>query len=129
MTGIPKKQLHTWSQRGAIENAKNTHKSIRNTLNKYEDWPEGIDYEVYLQGSYKNHTNIRGDSDVDLVVQLNSTFYKDLLDLSPQEVSLYEQEFSNASYNWPDFRRDVIHALQNYYSQEIISEGTKTLKL
>jgi hypothetical protein len=129
MSGIPKSQLNTWSHRGALENAKNTHKSIRNALDEYQDWPEDIEYDVYLQGSYKNHTNIRRDSDVDLVVQLNSTFNKDISALSHQEVALYEQAYDDATYLWSDFRRDVLRALQGYYGQDIVGEGKKTLKL
>ena len=30
--------------------------------------------DIYLQGSYRNNTNIFGSSDVDIVVQSNATF-------------------------------------------------------
>jgi len=129
MTGIPLSQLQTWSTRGPLENAKNTHKSIRNALKAYQDWPNNIEYTVYLQGSYKNKTNIDGDSDVDLVAQLSSTYYRDLSELSPHEESLYKAVHPEASYNWPDFRRDIIRALQNYYDDDIVEAGRKTLKL
>ena len=74
---IPESQLKTWSHRGAVRTAKQTHESIRKALEAY-NWPSEAQYEVYLQGSYKNYTNIRGDSDVDVVVQLNSTFSHNL---------------------------------------------------
>ena len=78
---IPESQLETWSHQGAVTTAKQTHESIRKALNPHT-WPTGVKYEVYLQGSYKNTTNIRGDSDVDVVAQLNSTFQHDLSELS-----------------------------------------------
>ncbi|HPC63780.1 MAG TPA: nucleotidyltransferase, partial [Anaerohalosphaeraceae bacterium] len=79
---IPESQLETWAKQGAITTAKSTADSVKNALNSYNNWPNGIDFEVYLQGSYKNDTNIRGDSDVDIVAQLNSTFYSNLSVLS-----------------------------------------------
>ena len=42
-------------------------------------------YVSYLQGSYRNDTNIRGDSDVDLVLELNSVFKHDASVLSEYE--------------------------------------------
>jgi tRNA nucleotidyltransferase (CCA-adding enzyme) len=76
--GIPESQLQTWSHQGAVTTAKTTHESIRNALAANTSPIRDKSYEVYLQGSYKNTTNIRGDSDVDVVAQLNSTFQDDL---------------------------------------------------
>ena len=121
---IPESQLETWSHQGAITTAKATADSIKNALNVYNNWPEVIDFEVYLQGSYKNDTNIRSDSDVDVVAQLNSTFYSNLLEEQKRLLGL-----SPASYRWSDFRVDAIRALKNYYGQSFITEGNKSLKV
>lgn len=120
---IPESQLETWSHQGAITTAKATADSIKNALNAYNDWPDEIDFEVYLQGSYKNDTNIRGDSDVDVVAQLNS-FYSNLSEDQKGNLGL-----SPASYGWTDFRTDVLKALKNYYGQSFITEGNKSLKI
>lgn len=61
---ISETQLTSWSNQGAITNSINMHTYIRNALAAHT-WPAGMKYEVYLQGSYPNPTNIRGDSDVD----------------------------------------------------------------
>jgi len=120
---IPESQLETWSKRGAVETAERTHKSIRAALEAY-NWPSGVQYEVYLQGSYKNHTNIRGDSDVDVVVQLNSTLLENL------PVNLKRQfRFRDASYGWEEFRSDVLKALRNHYGPGQVREGRKSLKV
>ncbi|WP_326683104.1 hypothetical protein OHB31_00075 [Streptomyces microflavus] len=37
----------------------------------------GVDIHVEAKGSYPNNTNVRGDSDVDIKVQLNECFYYD----------------------------------------------------
>jgi hypothetical protein len=66
--GIPESRLEVWSNQGAIATAKATHESIRKALNadtsplKQKGLVEGRDSEIYLQGSYKNTANIRGDS-------------------------------------------------------------------
>jgi len=121
---IPETQLETWANQGAITTAKSTADSIKNALNSSADWPDGIDFEVYLQGSYKNDTNIRGDSDVDVIAQLNSTFYsnpsedhKGILDLTP------------ATYSLLNFKTDVLKILKKYYGQSQIVEGNKSIKI
>jgi hypothetical protein len=121
--GIPESQLETWSHQGAINTAKATHESIRNALNSYK-LPDGVDFEVYLQGSYKNDTNIRGDMDVDLAVQINSTFYCNLSEEQKRYLGL-----SPASYEWNDFRSDVLSALKDYYGLLTITEGNKSIKV
>jgi hypothetical protein len=120
---IPESQLETWSHIGAVTTAKQTHESVRNALKAY-DWPIDVQYEVYLQGSYKNNTNIRGDSDVDIVVQLNSTL---LTNLSEDWKRYFG--FISATYGWEEFRSDTLRALRNYYGHLKVSEGKKALKL
>jgi len=88
-----------------------------------------VRHEVYLQGSYKNSTNIRGDSDVDIVVQLNSTFRSDTSALPLEEGTAYSLAFDDATYDWFAFRRDVLEALRNYYGSALVSEGNKAIKL
>ncbi len=119
---IPESQLETWANRGAITTAKATADSIKKALNSYG--PDGVSFEIYLQGSYKNTTNIRGDSDVDVVAQLNSTFYSNLSEDQKRILRI-----APASYGWPDFRVDILKALENYYGRNEIIKGNKTLKL
>lgn len=121
---IPESQLETWANQGAITTAKSTADSIKNALNSYTDWPDGIDFEVYLQGSYKNDTNIRGDSDVDVTAQLNSTFYSNLSEDQKNILSL-----TPASYSLPNFRANVLKILKDYYGQSQIIEGNKSIKI
>ncbi len=121
---ISEEQLKIWSHQGAITTAKATADSVKNALSNYEFLPDGIKFEVYLQGSYKNDTNIRGDSDVDIIAQLNPIFYSNL--------SKNEKEYlgiKSASYHWNDFRVDVLNTLKQYYGSANIKEGNKSLKI
>ena len=94
---IPESQLKTWAHQGAVATAKATHESIRNALTASASPIQDKNFEIYLQGSYKNSTNIRGNSDVDIVVQLTSTFQRDLSALSAPEIALYPASYDNAT--------------------------------
>jgi hypothetical protein len=74
---VPESQLQTWSNQGAITTAQSTHTSIRNALSAY-NWPVDVSYNIYLQGSYRNSTNFRGDSDEDVIVEVTSVYWSNL---------------------------------------------------
>ncbi|QQS16039.1 MAG: nucleotidyltransferase [Candidatus Moraniibacteriota bacterium] len=132
--GIPFSQLETWANQGATVSAKATHESIRCGLT-HEKSPvksliESGKAKVYLQGSYKNSTNIRADSDVDVVVELTMTFGHNAHELPPEQKSAHDLAYSNATYDWHEFRRDVIKALTLYYgASSIDTTGNKSIKL
>ena len=70
--GIPESRLSKWSDHGSQDASKRTHETIRKVLDQYPPLSE-VKYDVRLQGSYSNKTNIQGDSDVDVVLELQST--------------------------------------------------------
>jgi len=127
--GIPEDQLNRWSQQGVQTTAKATHENIRTALSADSSSVKGKDNEFFLQGSYKNDTNIRGDSDVDAVVKLNSTFYSNKNELSEEEQQLHKSTYRDATYGWNDFRNDVLASLRSYYGSSIITEGNKSIKV
>ena len=127
-------QLRTWSQAPESEYIKHTHEEIRDALNNSSVLNArkrelNIDFEVYLQGSYKNSTNIRVDSDVDVVVQLDSTFRSGTSKLQPEEKKLYDQTFPNSNYSWSDFQNDVHSALSSHFGSTLVKRGDKSIKL
>jgi tRNA nucleotidyltransferase (CCA-adding enzyme) len=83
-------QLQTWSNKGALTTSINAHESIRNALLSDNSPIKGKNMDFYLQGSYKNDTNVRGDSDVDVVIQLKDPFYRDISQLTTEQQSLYQ---------------------------------------
>ena len=89
---IPESQLSTWSHHGAQDSSKRTHEAIRSVLNAHA-WPHGMTYNFYLQGSYRNDTNIRGDSDVDVVLELTSSLKLDTDLLSPFDQNVLLESF------------------------------------
>ena len=102
---------------------------IRKALEKNSEVLLDYECEVYLQGSYANRTNIRKDSDVDVVVQLNSTFYYDIFKLTQEQKRHYNETFFDATNEWTDFRRDVIAALMREFGPKLVRPGNKSIKV
>lgn len=121
---IPESQLATWSSLGAQKGSADTYASIKIALEAHR-WPNNMTYTVYLQGSYPNHTNIRGDSDVDIVVETNSLFYHDVPDFQRVNYGLT----TPGTFSWQDFRDEVQKALSNHYGSPIVTRGNKCIKV
>ena len=66
---IPESTLSGWSHHRSAKASKQAHVSIRKALIAHNR-PSEVGYEVFLKDSYKNGTNLRRDSDVDVVVRL-----------------------------------------------------------
>jgi hypothetical protein len=127
---IPESQLEAWSSQGATVSAKATHEAVRAALEDYERWPDGIDYEVYLQGSYKNDTNIRADSDVDVVVQLNSAFRYDLSALSESEREAFAASYRGSNDgHFSDFCDHIKSVLEKRFGYWDVKKGAKSIKV
>lgn len=123
---LTEQQLETWSHQGAVTTAKSTADAIKNSL--ASGWRlSGKNFEVYLQGSYKNDTNIRGDSDVDIVAQLNSTIYQEVSELSPFEQIAVR--LPGASYLWHHFRQDVYRTLCDTYGSANVLYSQNCIKV
>jgi len=120
---ISESQLQSWTNQGAVTLAKQTHESVRHAIYTSE-WPQGVTYDIHLQGSYKNDTNIRGDSDVDVVVELTSAFYSNLTDDEKRSLGL-----TQATYRCPEFMGDVLDRLTKYYGATQIRRGNKCINL
>jgi len=125
---IPENQLEIWAKPDSQDKYKDAHESIRKAL-EANDWPNGKPtYEVYLQGSYKNSTTIRSNSDVDVVVQLNSVYSQDLDNLSREAKQLLQRAQPNSTYQWEHFRYDVINAFESN-SSFAVSNGNKCINV
>lgn len=115
---IPESQLKSWSNLGSQQASAKTYRSIKKALTEYS-WPTAMDHKVYLQGSYPNFTNIRGDSDVDIVVETTNVFYHNILYEHQAHYGLTHR----GSYDWKQFRAEVKAALSNYYGHNEVIES------
>lgn len=105
-----------------------TYASVRTALARSR-WLDGMDYEVFLQGSYANHTNTRGDSDVDIVVMLKTTYMPDTARLPPSDLARYEAARVPGTVGADAFRQTVHGALVDYYGSASVQPKNKCLKI
>jgi hypothetical protein len=125
---IPESQLVTWSHQGSVTQSAATYESIRNVLNSPNSPYFGKDFSIFLQGSYGNSTNVYRDSDVDIVIRLNQTYYSDTSELTPVAKGNYDMAFTKASYQYADFKRDVLAWLVKNYGSDVVP-GKKAIAI
>lgn len=118
---------HTaWTAAGSDASAQATYTSIKTSL---EPVRHTLSLDIYLQGSYANATNIRADSDVDVVAQSDRTFASNKHVLSVAARQRFDAIFSSATYQAWELRRDVKQALVDYYGAGLVSEKNKCIKV
>lgn len=86
--------------------------------------------EQYLQGSFANDTNIKDDSDIDIVLELRMIFGYDIEGLSvidENKAKSYYAEFPLSNYRYEVFKEDVCYALYKR-SKWNIEKGKKVSK-
>lgn len=125
---IPEAQLETWSHQGSIQQSANTYGIIKNALEATRSAYAEKNYQVFLQGSYANDTNIYAESDVDIVIRLDSTFYRDLSRLPEDQQEAYKKAYRSAEYPYSDFKNDVLSQLNNKFPTSILP-GNKATKI
>ena len=123
---ISESTLSKWSHHQAGTAFKQAHVPIREAMADY-NWPPDVKYEVFLQGSYKNDTNLGGDSDVDVVVRLTRRLKPRVAALTGKQ--LQEDASHKVAYQrWQSFRDNALKAMRAKYGKAVKS-GRKTLKV
>jgi hypothetical protein len=125
---IPENQLQTWSHQGATASASAIYERIGAALES-DPALASRNFEVFLQGSYRNSTNIRGDSDVDVVAKLDDTCSPEFALLDDYTKNIVQARFSPATYLLADFRRDIANAIRSGFPGHTITEGGKSIKI
>jgi hypothetical protein len=75
----------------------------------------GYTYEIVVQGSYANKTNIRAHSDVDLVVQLKMPFEGDVRGMHGGDLRRFRARYEGAAAGWHEFHQDVVAGLRERF--------------
>jgi hypothetical protein len=125
---IPETQLDTWSHQGSIQQSSDTYNTIKNVLKAAGTPYAGRNYEVLLQGSYGNDTNIWAESDVDIVIKLSDCYYSDIEALKGEDLEAYNSAFVKATYCLPEFKREVVKVLSDKYGSAV-GEGDKAITI
>jgi hypothetical protein len=116
---ISESQLETWSKQGPTSQFTSTYDTLKSVLNDSQSPYYLKDFTIFLQGSYKNDTNVYGDSDVDVVIRLDSIFYTDLYFLSEEERARYDAQRSPGTYTLDEFKTAVVGWLTKKYGSEV----------
>jgi predicted nucleotidyltransferase len=122
---IPDKQISNWSLQADSTLPSWTHSVLHDALNQAK-LLQDLNVEIYVQGSYANNTNVRKDSDVDLVAQLKLPLEEDVRQLTQPEVELFYQYYGKTNYGWEEFREDVLRSLREKF---FVREGKKCIDI
>ena len=127
---IAEDQLDVWAKLGPTGLLSETYNSIRSTLmdSRSPFYFRSFD-DVYLQGSYGNNTNVRVDSDVDLVLCTSDTWHYDLDHLSADQRQKFQQDITDVTSVGPPFKQEVTGWLNSQYGAEIVDPQHKAIKL
>jgi len=89
----------------------------------------GDSIRVFLQGSYKNRTNVRRESDIDIVVEYTGTYYHELHMLSPNELQRYWELHTPVTYQYHQFKDDVTKILTSEFAAGEVERKDKCIKI
>lgn len=85
------------------------------------------DVEVFAQGSYRNRTNVPRESDVDICVRCNDTFFYEFF---PDDANVKRAAaIAQASYDYWEFKNDVEAALVARFGRNVVKRGDKAFNI
>lgn len=122
---ISNTQLQTWAQAPSATK----YIATRNRIEKAVKDKFGSNVDVYLQGSYKNSTHVRSESDVDIIVEYTPAYYPGFLNVSAEEQAIYHRQHTNHDYVFSQFKSDVLSVLEKEFSVGEVKRGEKSIKV
>jgi hypothetical protein len=102
----------------------NAESVVRNAIRSYSAFASR-NIEVFAQGSYRNGTNVRANTDVDICVRCTDVCFAEL----PAGYTNSDVGLVDASYTYAEFKNDVEHALKSYLWASAVSRGKKAIDL
>ena len=98
----------------------NAHRAITKAI-EASPTLQGRGTTVYTQGSYRNRTNVRLESDVDIGVMSAETFFFDL----PNGTTAQDFGLSTPpAYPYNQYKNDVEQALVNHFGRRAVVRGS-----
>jgi len=116
-------KFKSWAQSPSqteTQRAENAIKAIKNAIGASQKL-KNRDIRIIGQGSYRNRTNVRGESDVDVGVVCYDSFMPDYPDGTKKE------DFGNvdATFEYEQFKNEVGEALVDYFGAGAVRRGNK----
>lgn len=120
-------QFRDWAKPPAKteqERCDNAVSAVRNAI-RANDKLRAKDIQIFAQGSYKNNTNVRKDSDVDVGILCTNTFFFDL----PKGLTKEMFGITPATYDYAQFKNEVEEALVTYFGRTAVKRGNKAFNI
>ena len=121
--------FRTWSKPSSdteAEKCANAVRMVRDAIREC-DFLKRRNIDVFPQGSYRNNTNVRVDSDVDICVLCKDTYFYDLSlsgGLTPQDIGIIP-----STYDYAQFKSDVEKALKAKFGERGVVRGNKAFDI
>ncbi len=106
------------------ERSENAETAVRNAIAASPQLNKR-NIKVFAQGSYRNNTNVRKDSDVDIGVLCYDTFFMDL----PEGYTREHFGLDPSTYDYAQFKNEVGQALVDYFGASAVSRGNKAFDI
>jgi len=102
------------------EKCSHAESAVRKAI-KADPQLSSLDISIFAQGSYRARTNVRQDSDVDICVRYNATFFEDY------PAGTTRSDFGNVAgtMSFPDYKNMVQAALVSYFGSDGVTRGGK----
>lgn len=116
-------KFRSWSQppsKTELEKCDNAERAIKRASRDDERLSK-LDIRVFVQGSYRERTNIRQDSDVDICVSLQQPFFSDY----PPGKTREDFGLVAGSITFQAFKQLVETALINEFGKKSVNRGNK----
>lgn len=124
---VSEDSLASWSKgpgQTEANKASNAENAVRKAI-KADAVLSNLDVSVFAQGSYRARTNVKQDSDVDVCVRYNTTFFPDYPDGTTKET------FGNVdgTLSYANFKDMVGVALTAYFGESDVTRGDKAFDI
>lgn len=124
---IPEAQLDIWAKQGSVAQSRDTYAAVKNVLDDSGSPYYLQNFVCFLQGSYGNDTNVYRDSDVDILIRLDSTWYHDAYTLPADQYQAFQKAYPEAAaYRLADFKAEVANWLKQKFGNNI-TIGSKAI--
>lgn len=116
--------FRTWSKPSSDTEADKQDNAIRMIKDAIWEYVplRTYDISVFAQGSYRNNTNVKQESDVDICVCCNDTFWSDY---TFADYGAVQAGVSDAPYTYNQFKNDVQSALEQKFGKDGVRRGAK----
>lgn len=106
------------------ERCNNAESSIRNAIHASSEL-QNRNIKVFTQGSYRNNTNVRRDSDVDIGILCTDSMFPNY----PEGMTGEDFGNSPADYLYSQYKDDVEKALASYFGRSAVTRGNKAINV